>query len=553
MSADDAQGQPKAPPAPGAPALPKPGTFSLPTLSGKAATDHQDSTVDLFNPQLFSDLLSSDANTVNSAFDVLGGVGNVTLTPTQKTLLQTGIVKIAKEIAQIRSTDPQEVKKQLTALFKQVIQDSLEEDGKQPSEDEVNEMLKQFSGVIDQAATNISVLNLANQNTLINSTDPKAIYQVLLTNANLSSLPPSASVQASINSLADKIASANMMGTPITGLGSQDSKVVAGAIQKMLDPTATTPSALAVSIGTSIATTNHSTEHALNNDPNFGAILAAATLLGPAGVSASSAGVHSTIAFSAKYVQPVGGSGSANGAATISGPAVPPPPGGGGGPPPVHLGAKPALNPYLTPGIMALLGPILTQLTKIYTEMMRQSSLLKQKMIGLQSSMAQDAYNAQMAAGLAKRGQFQQDVLAAEAQIAGSVINLASSLAQMGFTTKKMSEYDAQNKDSFPDDLQEQYTNSTPEEQAQFAQKYFKDGKDGAFKDQNRNAGAVNETIETALKADDTTGKINQKRFETNWIKTGSIKGTNSAKNVWLRETIFKTKRKQRLGQLDKP
>lgn len=485
LSAAD-QGKPAtAPPAPGAPALPKPGAFSLPTLSGKAATDHQDSTVDLFNPQLFSDLLSSDTNTVNSAFDVLGGVGNVTLTPTQKTLLQTGIVKIAKEIAQIRSTDPQEVKKELTALFKQALQRMPDRGDKQPSDDEINDLLKQMSGVIDEAATSISVLNLANQNTLVNSTDPKAIYQALLTDANPSSIPPPADMQASLTDLAGKIANANMMGTPITALGSQDPKVVAGALQQILDPTVKTPSALALSIGTSIATANSSTQNALNNDPNFGAILAAAALLDPAG--ASSTGVARTAAFMMRNATAVGGRGipggtggvggtaGTGGAGGVGGPAGLPPPGGSGGPPPVHLGNKPALNPYLTPGIMALLGPILTDLTKIYSEMMRQSSLLKQKMIGLASSMAQDAYNYAVGAGQAKVAQLQQDVNNALANIVGSAIAMASAFAQSAFEKTEMDKFDAANKPKL-NDLKEKYSNITDvDEKTAFESKYFND------------------------------------------------------------------------------
>lgn len=66
-------------------------------------------------------------------------------------------------------------------------------------------------------------------------------------------------------------------------------------------------------------------------------------------------------------------------------------------------------NPYMEPGIMAMLAPILSELFVIYTDIIKQSSKLKQNMFKLMIAMAKEAYDFAIAAGKAKANQLQND------------------------------------------------------------------------------------------------------------------------------------------------
>jgi len=73
------------------------------------------------------------------------------------------------------------------------------------------------------------------------------------------------------------------------------------------------------------------------------------------------------------------------------------------------FGASPTHNPYMEPGIMAMLAPILSELFVIYTDIIKQSSKLKQNMFKLTIAMAKEAYQFAIAAGQAKAQQLQND------------------------------------------------------------------------------------------------------------------------------------------------
>lgn len=86
------------------------------------------------------------------------------------------------------------------------------------------------------------------------------------------------------------------------------------------------------------------------------------------------------------------------------------------GPPPISLfdesmlfGADPGHNPYMEPGIMSMLAPILSELFVIYADILRQSSKLKQSMMQLMVAMAKEAFNFAIAAGKAKANQLQNE------------------------------------------------------------------------------------------------------------------------------------------------
>lgn len=85
-------------------------------------------------------------------------------------------------------------------------------------------------------------------------------------------------------------------------------------------------------------------------------------------------------------------------------------------PPPVNVfkesmlfGAKPASNPFLSPGIMGMLAPILSEILAVNNDIIRQSSKLKQNMMKLLVSMAKEAYNFAITAGEAKANQLMLD------------------------------------------------------------------------------------------------------------------------------------------------
>ncbi len=85
-------------------------------------------------------------------------------------------------------------------------------------------------------------------------------------------------------------------------------------------------------------------------------------------------------------------------------------------PPPVNVftnamlfGATPKSNPFMQPGIMAMLAPILSELLEINNDIIKQSSKLKQSMMKLLVSMANEAFKFAMAAGQAKVDQLMND------------------------------------------------------------------------------------------------------------------------------------------------
>jgi hypothetical protein len=204
------------------------------------------------------------------------------------------------------------------------------------------------------------------------------------------------------------------------------------------DPNFKQLSALCDKMAAAIAKGNASAQQAIDsNEADFTAICIAAKAI-------SSGGLGS----------PKGPSAVLNQAINISSA------GGGGGPPPTFLGHTPKTNPYLTPGIMARLGPILSELAKIYTNMIKQSSQLKQNMMDVMMSMAKEAYNCSIAAGQAKVAAFQQDINDAIANIVSGAISIGMTLGQAGFQAAKMSRFDKANKEPFETDIKSRFANT---------------------------------------------------------------------------------------------
>lgn len=113
-------------------------------------------------------------------------------------------------------------------------------------------------------------------------------------------------------------------------------------------------------------------------------------------------------------------------------------------------------NPWMDPGVMALLAPILAELTKLYNDIIRQSSKLKQQMMALTTAMAKEAYNAAIAAGEAKSQQLRNDADKFMALAICSGVQAGMSMVNIGMSMKMQSkmgnEYDALQKEKFAAD-----------------------------------------------------------------------------------------------------
>lgn len=98
-------------------------------------------------------------------------------------------------------------------------------------------------------------------------------------------------------------------------------------------------------------------------------------------------------------------------------------------------------NPYMEPGIMAMLAPILSELFVIYTDIIKQSSKLKQNMFKLMVAMAKEAYDFAIAAGKAKANQLQNDAdkffAMGLTQVLQAGLSMAAFVGQKAYTGQK--------------------------------------------------------------------------------------------------------------------
>ncbi len=79
--------------------------------------------------------------------------------------------------------------------------------------------------------------------------------------------------------------------------------------------------------------------------------------------------------------------------------------------PAMLFGPMPKHNPYMSPGIMAMLAPILAEIARLNNDIIRQGSKLKQGMMKLLVAMAKEAFNFAIQAGQAKAAQLQNDAV----------------------------------------------------------------------------------------------------------------------------------------------
>lgn len=85
-------------------------------------------------------------------------------------------------------------------------------------------------------------------------------------------------------------------------------------------------------------------------------------------------------------------------------------------PPQMHVftqsmlfGTTPARNPYMSPGIMTMLAPILAEILQVNNDIIKQSSKLKQSMMKMLVAMAEEAFKFAMTAGAAKAAQMEKE------------------------------------------------------------------------------------------------------------------------------------------------
>ncbi len=155
-------------------------------------------------------------------------------------------------------------------------------------------------------------------------------------------------------------------------------------------------------------------------------------------------------------------------------------------PPPLNVfhesmvfGARPASNPFLSPGIMAMLAPILSELLKINNDIIKQSSKLKQNMMQLFSDMAKEAYDFTIAAGKAKADQLQLDAVMNFALAGAQLAQGFTALAARGFTKASGDKIDKKIQDKTAMSKMEKWSKG---ENEPAVPQHIKDGRKADFK-----------------------------------------------------------------------
>ncbi len=107
-------------------------------------------------------------------------------------------------------------------------------------------------------------------------------------------------------------------------------------------------------------------------------------------------------------------------------------------------------NPYLHPGVMAILAPILSELGEITNQISLQSSKMQQAMMGLIMSMAKQAYNNSIQAGEARAKQLEADAQMHMTMAISAAVQIVSLAVTYAITTVKLdrakSSYDTDKK-----------------------------------------------------------------------------------------------------------
>lgn len=97
----------------------------------------------------------------------------------------------------------------------------------------------------------------------------------------------------------------------------------------------------------------------------------------------------------------------------------------------------PKTNPYMSPGIMAMLAPILAEITQLNNDIIRQSSKLKQGMMKLLTAMANEVFKFAIAAGEAKAAQMRMEAMKNITLGVSQVLQAGMALGMHAVSTKQ--------------------------------------------------------------------------------------------------------------------
>lgn len=104
------------------------------------------------------------------------------------------------------------------------------------------------------------------------------------------------------------------------------------------------------------------------------------------------------------------------------------------------FGATPKSNPYMSPGIMAMLAPILGEIMQLNNEIIRQSSKLKQGMMKLLTAMAGEAFKYAIQAGEARAAELRNEAMMHITLGVSQIAQAGAALAMHGVSNKQRKE-----------------------------------------------------------------------------------------------------------------
>lgn len=356
----------------------------LQTLSTVRTSDSNTDTATV-DTGLAAQLSSEDPDQVDAAINTMLGSR---LTPEQKTALRDGILaknRLDDGNSSLKSWNPDVIKQELLGMLKEAA-----------TQDQTLALTPEQEQAIDDAAQTLSTVNIISGTppeidpmlkTLTTSTNEAEIFDALKGQVDLSGLSDEdkQAVEGQLKELAHTIAEANKSGTPLGALTDIDADGINGFLNEVIDVE-----------GSGLSET------------------------GKAALSQALSSIATSIAVKneANVIT-----------TTVS----------------VVMGMLPPGNPYASPGIMATLAPVLSELAEIYAQIIVQSSALKQNMMGLMLAMAKEAFAFAIAAGEEKVKQLEIEVMQyiASAVLAGVMIgvSVSSTASQAGAANANRSRY----------------------------------------------------------------------------------------------------------------
>lgn len=326
-------------------------------------------TLETLDPKVLTQLSSTNPEELEAALNTIFGTR---LTPEQKIALKEGLMKkneMPGGNPNLKSWNPEVIKQELKSILKEAASD--------PTKN-VQQLTEEQEQVLDQVADDVSTLNILSLeeppmepfiNTLTTSENKAEILDALLSKVDTSDLSE-AEMQAlkdKLGELAEHLATANKNGQPFAPISDRE----------------------AMSEGFEAQTTLSDLNQELQTIVRGAISQIADSIADKVDVRQREEILYTSMLG----LTPPGGS-----------------------------------NPYMTPGVMALLAPILSELGEIYAEIMIESSKMQQNMMGLMLAMAQEAFTFAIAAGEAKVEQLEVEMqqFITQAAFAGAMIGVSA-------------------------------------------------------------------------------------------------------------------------------